>query len=268
MRIEESFPKRIICLTEEFVETLYLLNEQKRIIGISNYAVRPKQARKENIVVCSFIKANTEKILKLNPDLVLGFSDIQADIAQRLIKQGVSVWINNYRSISGIKKMINQLGLIVGKSKESLKIVNDIEKNIKIILDKNLKRSKKPKVYFEEWFDPLIRSIKWVSEIIEICGGTNYCTSKDTESLAEDRIIKNPKEIVDFNPDIILVSWCGKKFKKEKMIKRDGWNSINAIKNNNVYEIDSSIILQPGPAALTDGLMIINKIIDDWHNNK
>ena len=143
MKIEESFPKRIICLTEEFVETLYLLNEQKRIIGISNYAVRPKQARKENIVVCSFINANTEKILKLKPDLVLGFSDIQADIAQRLIKQGVSVWINNYRSINGIKKMINQLGLIVGKSKESQKIVNDIEKNIKIILDKNLKRKQK-----------------------------------------------------------------------------------------------------------------------------
>ena len=166
MKIKDSFPKRIICLTEEFVETLYLLNEQKRIVGISNYAVRPKQARKENIVVCSFINANTEKILKLKPDLVLGFSDIQADIAQRLIKQGVSVWINNYRSIYGIKKMINQLGLIVGKSKESQKIVNDIEKNIKIILDKNLKRSKKPKVYFEEWFDPLISSIKWVSEIV------------------------------------------------------------------------------------------------------
>ncbi len=265
MKIKDAYPNRIICLTEECTETLYLLNEGKRIVGISNYAVRPKKARKEKKIICSFINADLNKIISLRPDLVIGYSDIQADIAQKLIKKGISVWINNYRSIKGIKKMINQIGLLVGKHLESIKLVNQIEKTIFEIKKINSKKKIKPKIYFEEWYDPLISSIKWVSEIIEICGGVNMQKARNSKSLANDRIIKNENEIIKFNPDIILVSWCGKKFKKNKMINRKGWEAINAIKNNDIYEIDSSIILQPGPAALTDGLKIINNIINTWH---
>ncbi len=265
MKLIEAYPKRIICLTEESVETLYLLKEENRIIGISKYAVRPERARQENQVISTFINANIDKIISLKPDLVIGFSDIQAEIAQKLIKRGVSVWINNYRSLHGIKVMINQIGLLVGKHSEAINLVNQIENNIKKIQDKNSIRIIKPKIYFEEWFDPLITSIKWVSEIIEICGGVNLYKSNNSKSLARDRIIYDDKEIIKFNPDIILVSWCGKKFKRNKMTNRKGWQSINAIKNDNIYEIDSSIILQPGPAALTDGLKIISKIIDNWY---
>ena len=264
MKVNEAYPKRIVCLTEECTETLYLLNEEKRIIGISNYAVRPKRAREEKKVVCSFINANIDKIIELNPDLVIGFSDIQGEIAMKLIKKGITVWINNYRSVHGIKIMINQIGLLVGKQSESLKIVNNIEKNIQNIVKKNSNNSRKPKVYFEEWFDPIICSIQWVSEIIEICGGKNIYDAKNSKSLANDRIIYDPDEIVNFNPDIILVSWCGKKFKKNKMVNRKNWEKINAIKNNEIHEIDSSIILQPGPAALTEGLTIIDNIINNW----
>ena len=265
MKINDAYPRRIICLTEECAETLYLLKEESRIVGISKYAVRPKRARQEKEVVCTFINANLDKIISLKPDLVIGFSDIQADIAKRLIKNGISVWINNYRSVSGIKIMINQIGLLVGKHLESINLVNQIERNIKKIQEKNSTRFIKPKIYFEEWFDPLITSIKWVSEIIEICGGKNLYESHNSKSLAKDRIVNDDQEIIKFNPDIILVSWCGKKFKKNKMTSRKGWESIDAIKNNNIYEIDSSIILQPGPAALTDGLKTISKIINHWH---
>ncbi|MBF24928.1 MAG: cobalamin-binding protein [Flavobacteriales bacterium] len=265
MRINEAYPKKIICLTEECTETLYLLNEGKRIIGVSNYAVRPKRAKKEKKIICSFINANIDKIISLKPDLVIGYSDIQANIAQKLIKHGITVWINNYRNINGIKIMINQLGLLVGKHVQSLKLVNDIESNIKKIKEISSHMSIKPKVYFEEWFDPLITSIQWVSEIIELCGGKNIVNAKNSKSLANDRIIKNHKDVIKFNPDIILVSWCGKKFKKNKMINREGWKTINAVKYNHIYEINSSIILQPGPAALTDGINIINSIINDWY---
>ena len=268
MRIYEAYPKRIICLTEESTETLYLLKEESRIVGISKYTVRPKKAREEKQLVCSFINANLDKIISLSPDLVIGFSDIQADIAQKLIKKGISVWINNYRSIHGIKVMINQIGLLVGKHIEAITLVRKIENNIKKIENQNSKRVIKPKIYFEEWFDPLITSIKWVSEIIEICGGINIHDANNSKSLAKDRIINNDKDIIKFNPDIILASWCGKKFKRNKMVNRKGWGSINAIKNNEIYEIDSSIILQPGPAALTDGLKIINNIINNWHQRK
>ena len=268
MKVEDSYPKRIVCLTEECVETLYLLGEQDRIVGISNYAVRPKNVRKDKKVICSFINANIEKILSLEPDLVIGYSDIQAEIAKKLIKRGITVWINNYRNINGIKIMINQLGLLVGKQNISIKLTNQIDKEIKRIKDNSSKLPFKPKVYFEEWFDPIISSIKWVSEIIEVCGGENFCNSINAGSLAKDRIIFDDSEIISFNPDIILASWCGKKFRKEKMVSREKWNLISAVKNNEIHEIDSSIILQPGPAALTDGLKIINNIIQKWSSKQ
>ncbi len=268
MDINKSYPSRIICLTEECVETLYLLNEEKRIVGISKYVQRPNKAKKEKKVVCSFINAKIDLIISLKPDLVIGFSDIQADIARELIRNGITVWINNYRSISGIKKMILQIGNMVGKHEKALTIIKKIEKDITKITTENSKKIIKPRIYFEEWFEPLITSIKWVSEIVEICGGKNYYDAKESKSLAIDRIIRDEKDIIKYNPDIILVSWCGKKFKKNKLVNRKGWDSINAIKNDEIYEIDSSIILQPGPAALTDGLKIINKIIEDWYKQQ
>jgi len=266
MNKENYYPKRIICLTEETTETLYLLGEQDRIIGISGFTMRPKIARKEKPKVCTFIDANINYIIELKPDLVIGFSDIQADIAKQLIKNGVTVWVNNYRSISGIKKMIMQLGMLVGQKEKSLTIINNINLKIQKIQNTIYKWNTKPKVYFEEWDEPMISGIKWVSQIIEICGGINIFPELSNKSLAKDRIIKSSNNLIAKNPDIILVSWCGKKMKKEKILARKNWSQINAIKNQRIYEIKSDVILQPGPAALTEGINIIHDIFMNWHN--
>ena len=260
-------PNRIVCLTEEPTETLYLLGEENRIVGISTFTVRPPQARKEKPVVSSFLDANINKILDLKPDLVIGFSDIQSGIAEQLIKKGITVWINNYRDIKGIKNMIFQLGSIVGKQNQAKELISSIDhKLLKISLEIE-DWVKKPKVYFEEWDSPIITAIEWVSEIIRLSGGNNIFDDISCKSLAKDRIIDDSKVIIKKNPDIILVSWCGKKFKKEKMTSRKDWNKINAVKNDFIYEIPSEIILQPGPASLTDGLNVIHNILKSWQNN-
>lgn len=260
------FPERIVCLTEEPTETLYLLGEQHRIVGISGFTVRPAQARKEKPKVSAFIEADIEKIIALKPDLVIGFSDIQANIAKELIAKGITVWINNYRSVDGIFKMIAQIGSLVGKTALAYNLIQQYKNNIETITKENQLQQIKPKVYFEEWFNPLISGICWVSELIELAGGIDICKEKQNASLAKDRIIENANEVIELNPDIIIASWCGKKFKKEQLIKRTGWNNINAIKNDFVFEIKSSIILQPGPAAITEGIQQISAIIDKWHN--
>lgn len=260
----DFFPKRIVCLTEEPVEILYLLGEEKRIVGISRFTVRPLIARKEKPRVSGFINADIDKILSLKPDLVVGFSDIQAEIAKTLISKGITVWINNHRSVDEIMNMIVQLGSIVGRKDESIVLVNSYKTKLENHSN-NIKNYKlKPRVYFEEWYDPLISGISWVSELIEIAGGIDINENLRSESLAKDRIISNPDEIIKKNPDIILASWCGKKFKKEHLINRKDWMSINAVKHDFIYEIHSSIILQPGPAALTEGFDEISKIIKNW----
>tara|TARA_B100001057_G_scaffold498696_1_gene606611 strand:- start:108 stop:914 length:807 start_codon:yes stop_codon:yes gene_type:complete len=260
-------PNRIVCLTEEPTETLYLLGEENRIVGISTFTVRPPQARKEKPVVSSFLDAHINKILDLKPDLVIGFSDIQSGIAEQLIKKGITVWINNYRDIKGIKNMVFQLGSIVGKQNQAKELISSIDnKLLKISLEIE-NWVKKPKVYFEEWDSPIITAIEWVSEIIRLSGGNNIFDDISCKSLAKDRIIDDSKVIIKKNPDIILVSWCGKKFKKEKMTSRRGWDKINAVKNDLIYEIPSEIILQPGPASLTDGLNVIHTILKSWQNN-
>ena len=257
-------PKRIICLTEEPTEILYLLGEQHRIVGISRYTVRPEEAKKNHPIVSAFVDGSVKKISELKPDLVIGFSDIQGDLAAKLIKANLQVLIFNQRSIEEILEVILTIGRIVSAEDKAQKLVDGYKKRLNLLREKSDKIQNKPKVYFEEWFDPIICSIQWVSEIIEICGGKNIYDAKNSKSLANDRIIYDPDEIVNFNPDIILVSWCGKKFKKNKMVNRKNWEKINAIKNNEIHEIDSSIILQPGPAALTDGLIIIENIINNW----
>ncbi len=264
----DFFPKRIICLTEEPVETLYLLGEQDRIIGVSGFAVRPPQVRKEKPIVSTFTDADIDKILSLGPDLVIGFSDIQSEIAKELIAKGITVWINNYRTVEGIFNMIGQLGSLVGQTAKAISLVDQFRKDIERIYEVAHKIEHKPKVYFEEWYDPLISGICWVSELIELAGGIDIYKEKQNASLAKDRIIANKNEVVEHNPDIIIASWCGKKFKKEKLVARENWSKINAVKDDFVFEIKSPLILQPGPAAVTDGIKAIADIINTWHSSK
>ncbi len=256
-------PKRIVCLTEEPTETLYLLGEEARIVGISGFTVRPKRARKEKPKVSTFLEAKIDDILALQPDLVIGFSDIQASIAKALIEKGITVWINNHRSVQGILEMIVQLGALVGKRERAMDLVQKMENNIRQIKQNTAGWETRPRVYFEEWFDPLIFGIQWVSEIIAIAGGIDIFKDRQA-SLAKGRIIEDDEEVIQRNPDIILVSWCGKMFKKEKMLLRKSWDGIPAIKTDTIHEIKSEIILQPGPAALLEGIPLIHQIIKDW----
>ena len=259
-----NFPSRIVCLTEETAEILYDLGAEDLIVGISGYTVRPKRARKEKPKVSAFITAKIDKILDLKPDLVLGFSDLQSEICSTLINEGINVLCFNQRSISEILNVIEFIGRIVNlqeKTEQYLKDINISLDNIRLS-SKNLKNN--PKVFFEEWDDPIITGIEWVSELVEIAGGIDIFKNHSSKPNAKDRIIKNSDEVVNANPDIIFASWCGKKLNKDKIINRNNWNMINAVKNNDIYEIKSPLILQPGPAALTDGLNEIKKVISNW----
>lgn len=262
----DHFPSRIICLTEEPTETLYLLGEEDRIVGISGFTMRPARARKEKPKVSAFTSAKIDEILDLNPDLVIGFSDIQADIAKELIAKGITVWINNHRSVEDIYKMIVQLGSLVGKQDQAISFIQGFKTEIDQLCKKNQAASIKPRIYFEEWYNPLISGIRWVSELIEIAGGVDIFSEFQTSSLAKDRIIANSDEVVKRNPDIIIASWCGKMFKKDRMVSRPGWNTINAVKHDQIFEIKSEVILQPGPAAVTEGIKQIVNIIEDWQS--
>ncbi|MCX6148203.1 MAG: cobalamin-binding protein [Candidatus Kapabacteria bacterium] len=258
-----SYPQRIICLTEETTETLYAIGASDLIIGITQYTLRPPQAKKEKPIVARYIDARIDKIIEMKPDLVLAWSDLQANIASELIKNGIEVICFNHRSIQGILEMIQKLGGLIGKSKEAEKYALSLSKRIEIARKKGAKRIVKPKVYFEEWYDPIITGITWVSEIIEICGGIDIFEENRHFYDAKRRILADNNEVVKRNPDIMLASWCGMKFKKAKVLKRENWDRINAIKNDEIYDIGSEIILQPGPAALTDGIDIVMKILDN-----
>lgn len=260
----DYYPNRIICLTEEPTEVLYLLGEEDRIVGVSGFTVRPKKARKEKPTVSTFLDANVEEILDLKPDLVIGFSDIQADIAQKLIKNGITVWINNHRTVYEIMKMIVQLGTLVGKQQQAIELIDSYQKRLKSIEMEVKTWKRKPKVYFEEWYDPIITGICWVSELIEYCGGIDVYSHFKSNSLAKDRIIENQNDLVELNPDIILASWCGKMYKPNKMFERENWKNIQAYQTNQYFEIPSSIILQPGPACLSEGVELIYSILKDW----
>jgi iron complex transport system substrate-binding protein len=245
-------PRRIVCLTEETVETLYLLGEQDRIVGVSGYAVRPPQVRREKARVSAFISADIPKILKLEPDLVLAFSDLQADIVAQLVRAGVAIHVFNQREIAGILAMIRTLGALVGATERAEALATGFERRLEGIA--SLARpSPKPKVYFEEWDDPLISGIGWVSELIEIAGGEDILPDLRFHQSAKDRII-SPDLVRAASPDVILASWCGKKVVPDRIRQRPGWSEIPAIRQNRIVEIKSPLILQPGPAALTDGL--------------
>lgn len=257
-------PSRIICLTEEPTEMLYLLGEEDRIVGISGFTMRPARARKEKPKVSTFIDAQFEEIIDLKPDLVIGFSDIQAEIAKELISRGITVWINNHRSVEDILKMMVQLGALVGKRAQAEEIVDGVQRQISKISNDVASWPKKPKVYFEEWFDPLITGIQWVAEIVRIAGGEDVFPEMSNQSLAKNRIIADPDTVIPKNPDIILASWCGKKFKKDKLVTRPGWDQIRAVQTDQIFEIESEIILQPGPASVMEGIPLLHKIFSDW----
>lgn len=261
-------PQRIVCLTEEPTETLYLLGEQDRIVGISGFTVRPPAARREKPKVSAFTSAKIEKILALSPDLAIGFSDIQADIASELIRSGVEVWISNHRSVEGILDYIRRLGALVGASTQAQMLSAALECNIREIRNRSEALFERPRVYFEEWDSPQISAIQWVAELIQIAGGDDIFPERSSMSLARDRILEDPMEVVRRAPDIIIGSWCGKKFRPDSVASRPGWNEIPAVRGGELYEIKSVDILQPGPAALTDGLAQLARIVDTWAHRR
>jgi iron complex transport system substrate-binding protein len=244
-------PRRIVCLTEETVETLYMLGEQDRIVGVSGYAVRPPQVRKEKPRVSAFISADIPKILALEPDLVLAFSDLQGQLAADLAKAGIAVHIFNQRDVAGILAMIRTLGALVDANARAAALAEQLQRRLDAVAA--ARPSARSKVYFEEWNDPLISGICRVSELIEIAGGVDVFPELRREQGAKQRIV-DPAAVVAAAPDIILASWCGKKVRIKDFHERPGWNEIPAVKTNRIVEIKSPLILQPGPAALTDGL--------------
>ncbi|MCP1852447.1 iron complex transport system substrate-binding protein [Bradyrhizobium sp. USDA 4518] len=252
-------PRRIVCLTEETVETLYLLGEQDRIVGVSGYAVRPPQVRREKPRVSAFISADMPKILALDPDLVLAFSDLQADIVADLVRAGVAVHVFNQRDVAGILAMIRSLGAMVGAADRADRLAQNLEQRLATIAA-TPRPAPRPKVYFEEWDDPLISGIGWVSELTEIAGGEDALPHLRVHKAARDRIV-TPDAVRAAMPDVILASWCGKKVVPDRIRKREGWSEIPAVRNDRIVEIKSPIILQPGPAALTDGLDAIVKAL-------
>lgn len=259
-----AFPQRIVCLTEETTETLYLLGEQDRIAGISGFTVRPPQARREKPRVSAFTSAKIDRILALKPDLVLGFSDIQADIAAELVRLGVPVHVFNQRSVAEILSMIRMLGGMIGCAARADELANELEEGLEEIAAEAAGASRRPRIYFEEWDDPHISGIRWVSELIEIAGGEDCFPELARESLARNRIIADPREVVRRAPDIIVGSWCGKKFRPERVQERPGWQAVPAVANAQLFEIKSALILQPGPAALTDGVRALREIVLNW----
>ena len=259
-----KLPQRIVCLTEETTETLYLLGEERRIVGISGYTVRPPRARREKPRVSAFSSANCAKILALQPDLVIGFSDIQADIARDLIKRGLNVLVFNQRSVDEIFGMIRTLGALVGAADRAATLVTELESGLKALRAQAEGLGKRPRVYFEEWDEPMISGIRWVSELIGIAGGEDIFPELALSQDARGRIIADPHEVVRRAPDVILGSWCGKKFRPEKLRARPGWAEVPAVRDNQLFEIKSAEILQPGPAALTDGVRRIHAIVRAW----
>ncbi|WP_346950437.1 cobalamin-binding protein [Dyella sp.] len=260
----DAFPHRIVCLTEEPTEVLYALGEEHRIVGISGFTVRPARARKEKPKVSAFTSAKIGEILKLEPDLVIGFSDMQADIARELIKAGVEVWISNHRSVDGILAYIRRLGAMVGAGAKAEAYAQEAERHIAKIRAAAEALPKHPRVYFEEWDEPLITGIRWVAELVRIAGGEDVFPHQSGQSLAKHRILADPGEVVRAAPEVIFGSWCGKRFRPEHVAARPGWDAIPAVRSGDVVEIKSPIILQPGPAALFDGLSEMHRHIAAW----
>jgi iron complex transport system substrate-binding protein len=257
-------PRRIVCLTEETTEWLYLLGEEARIVGISGYTVRPRRAREEKPRVSAFLSARIDRILALEPDCVFGFSDLQADIASELVRRGVQVTIFNQRSIEEIFAMLYQVAAMVGRADDGLRLLEGMRARLLEIEAAGRALPRRPRVFFEEWDAPHISAIRWVSQLVGIAGGDDIFPELAVQSLGRDRIIGDSGEIVRRNPDIVIGSWCGKKVRAEKVAARTGWEAVKAVRDGQLFEIKSADILQPGPAALTDGVEQLHRIIVGW----
>lgn len=252
-------PQRIVCLTEETTETLYLLGEDERIVGISGFTCRPKEARQKP-KVSAFTSAKIEKILELRPDLVIGFSNLQATIAQELIQAGVNVLVFNQRSIEEIFEMILMLARIVAAEAAGIALVERLRAELSRIAESAVRFSRRPKVFFEEWMDPLISGIRWVEELVEVAGGEPTFPDLRYQHAAKGRVVQ-PADVIAVNPDVIIASWCGRKVNKDQIRAREGWADIAAVRSGHIYEIKSTYILQPGPAALTEGARQLHAIL-------
>jgi len=259
-----TYPERIVCLTEEPTEVLYALGEEHRIVGISGFTVRPPRARHDKPRVSAFTSAKVDQILALRPDLAIGFSDMQADIAQALVKSGVEVWISNHRSVDGILGYVRRLGAMVGAETKAQIYAWQLQARVDAIRSAADRFPSRPRVYFEEWDEPQISAIRWVSELIGIAGGDDVFPDLASASLGRDRIVSDSAEVIARAPDIIIGSWCGKKFRPEKVAARPGWGQIPAVRDGELHEVKSPLILQPGPAALTDGLSALHAIMTRW----
>ncbi len=262
------YPQRIVCLTEETTETLYRLGEQDRIVGISGFTVRPPEARRDKPKVSAFTSAKLDKIASLKPDLVLGFSDLQADIAADLIRMGIEVHVFNHRTVADIFRMIATLGGMVGCEDKTHTLMAELHAGLEHVRAAAARLPYHPKVYFEEWDEPQISGIAWVSELVRLAGGIDIFPELANEPLGKQRIVTDTLEVVRRQPDLIIGSWCGKKFQPNSVAKRPGWDAIPAVRDGELHEIKSSIILQPGPAALTDGVRALYKVIADWADRK
>ena len=257
-------PQRIVCLTEETTEWLYLLGQEHRIVGISGYTVRPRRAREDKPKVSAFLNAKIDKILALAPDCVFGFSDLQADIAAALIRAGVQVTVFNQRSVAEIFSMLYQVGAMVGQAEQALERIATLQSQLQAIGRSAAAFKRRPRVYFEEWDEPHISGIRWVSELIGIAGGDDIFPELALQPLGKNRIIADGQTIVQRAPDIVVGSWCGKKFRPEKVAQRPGWQDVPAVRNGQLFEIKSVDILQPGPAALSDGVVQLHRIMTQW----
>jgi iron complex transport system substrate-binding protein len=261
-------PKRIVCLTEETTEWLYLLGQEARIVGISGYTVRPRRAREEKPRVSAFLSAKIDKILALQPDCVFGFSDLQADIAAALIRAGVQVTVFNQRSVDEIFTMLYQVAAMVGCADDGLARMDAMRERLvamgEAVATLQASGKRRPRVFFEEWDAPHISGIRWVSELLGIAGGDDIFPELAVQALGKDRIIAEGAEIVRRDPEIVIGSWCGKKFRPENVAARDGWQGVSAVRTGQLFEIKSADILQPGPAALTDGVEQMHGIVSRW----
>ncbi len=257
-------PQRIVCLTEETTEWLYLLGQESRIVGISGYTVRPRRAREEKPKVSAFTSAKIDKIMELEPDCVIGFSDMQADVASALIRQGVQVTVFNQRSVGEIFAVLQQIAAMVGCQTEGDGWLQSVRAALMAAEAQVASLPRRPLIYFEEWDEPAISAIRWVSELMAIAGGDDCFPELALQRMGRQRIIADPHEVVRRNPDIIIGSWCGKKFRPEKVAARAGWQDVTAVREGALHEIKSCDILQPGPAALTDGFAQLQHIVAQW----
>jgi iron complex transport system substrate-binding protein len=268
MRDKGSIPERIVCLTEEPTEVLYALGEEHRIVGISGFTVRPPRARREKPKVSAFTSAKVDEIARLAPDLAIGFSDIQAGIAQALVERGIEVWIANHRSVAGILGYVRRLGAMVGAAEAAARYADSLAAHVRSVRDAAARLAKRPRVYFEEWDEPSISAIGWVSELISVAGGDDVFPERAACRLGRDRILEDRAEVIRRAPDVIVGSWCGKRFRPERVAARPGWGAIPAVRDGELHEVKSPIILQPGPAALTEGLDALHAIFSRWASDR